>query len=237
MPVKLDDAAQHAAGLPNISDRIAAIFATLRSRLQQVDGRDSLAQLVSDLDQHHDLLVNTVAGDYATRTAGARGPLGPGETPYVPGDRPVSVLESDRHSNPIAPRDSSGFKVHPADAASLAAKMTNPAGGQGFGGNGMGASADVRTQAALAARDIPTRSLQEDQASRQRTEQDANRAAGQRDVTGQRAASDKKLIPVIQNEIVAGSEVERGGVRYVTKRRGDGTEYEAIDTRPLNEPV
>jgi hypothetical protein len=45
-------------------------------------------------------------------------------------------------------------------------------------------------------------------------------------------------IPVIQNEIVAGSERTDGaGARYVTKRRPDGTTIEVVDSRPPNAPV
>lgn len=228
MPVQFDDAAQHAAGLPQLTDRVSAIFEAFRSRLLQVDGRDKLDRLVADFDQHRDLLVRTAVGDQSAVLAGRRGTLGPGETPYVAGDKPVSAADSERHSNPLAPFDSSGAKVHPADAASMHSKAVNPAGGLGFGGNGVGTSADVRTQATLAARDLPTRSLQEQELASQ-TERQPGAATDD--------GAKKNLIPVIENEIVAGSEREQGGVRYVTKRRQDGTEYEAIDARPLNAPV
>ena len=223
MPLQFDDAAQHAATLPNLHDRLAAFFAAIRSRLTQVDGNDSKAQLLKDFDEHHDLMVRTVVGDGSQAAVTYRGRLGPGETPYMRGDVAVSAEDSERHSNPTAPRDASGHKVHPSDAASLAG-ATDPKRGQGFGGNGMSAGADVRNQASFAASDAPTRSLQE--------ERDGPFITDSMGFSG-----DKKLVPVIHNEIVAGSEVTRDGVRYVTKKRADGSTYEVVDRRPQNEPV
>lgn len=220
MPLKFDDAAQHAANLPNLGDRVAAFFQSIRSRLQQVDGRDSLNELIADLDTHHDLMVRTTVGDANTATGAYRGRLGPGETPVMPGDRIMSNEESERHGNPTAPYDASGHKVHPADAASIAGR-TDPKQGQGFGGNGIGAGADIRSQILTDERQ-PDSSLQETLA-RQR--------AG-----GLESAGTK--IPVVQNEIVVGSErTDSAGVRYVTKRWADGSTLEVVDKRPANEPV
>jgi len=39
------------------------------------------------------------------------------------------------------------------------------------------------------------------------------------------------------DEFVPHSESTRDGVRYVMRRRAGGAEYEALDTRPENEPV
>ena len=45
-------------------------------------------------------------------------------------------------------------------------------------------------------------------------------------------------IPVVQSEIVAGTErTDAAGVRYVTKRRADGSTIEVVDSRPANQPL
>ncbi len=226
MPLQFDDVAHHATTLPNLGERIKAILEAVRSRVSQLSGREDQQRLLADLDAHNAALVGAVAGNDAT--GNFRGRLGPNETPFMPGDRPMSAAESERHSNPLSPVDSSGAKVHPADALTNQGR-TDPAAGQGFGGNGVGTSADVRTQAALAARDgdlAPGRSLQE---------QEADRAREASTLTGGTVDDGKPTI--IPDEIVAGSEVERAGIKYVTKKRADGTTYEAVDDRPPNEPM
>lgn len=222
MPVKFDDVAQHAQTLPNLGDRIAAFLEAIKSRLQSVDGNDKREAMLSDLNDHHDLMVGTIVGDLGHRARSPIGRLGPNETPIMPGDRIMTAAQSEAHANPVLPRDASGGKVHPADAFSRTS-ASDPARAQGFGGNGayVGAGAAGSTTAGLEFGDDVL----------------DDRRPGNTGIAGDRQPSGKKRIPVINGQVVEGSEREANGVHYITKRYPDGTSREVVDRRPPNAPL
>lgn len=236
MPLQFDDAAHAAASHRSTRDRAAAIFEAIRSRLMGVDGRDKLKLLIDDLDAHRDTLVSAIDGTHEAALQAPiianTGRLGPGETPFAPGDTEVSLVDSERQGNPAAPIDASGHKVHSSDAAALAAgRGVNPAGGQGFGGNGMTTQAAIRTAAAVGAagdRAVAEKTLQERGIVDEYGRSETGGGKTELNVGGK--------VPVVSNDIVPGSEHERDGVKYVTKRDIIGKEYEAVDTRQPNGP-
>lgn len=136
MPIKFDDVAQHIDGIPNRQASMHALLDSIESGVRAIGSSADLQAFLANFREHRDALVAAVEGGLP----GTHRNLGPGETPFMPGDKPVSAQDAEQMGNPAVARDMSGHKMHPADALSQTggtkAASPNLAQAEDFGGNG-----------------------------------------------------------------------------------------------------
>lgn len=160
MPVKMDDLKQHIHSNTSLRDSIDSALEGIVARVQSIDSAAGVSAAVSDIRENKKGLIEAIFANIS----GTHTRLGAGETAKIPADNgelapgyraddPRANAElAERQGNPALPLDASGHKMHPADALGAGANdgRTDPVRANAAGGNGAGAPAADRRDAALA---------------------------------------------------------------------------------------